>query len=134
LRWFIGATATAVSGSIQKQRYVPDALDIDAVKRIKLNEVELTDRNTVLRGTKQSVSRQLARDHKPDHISVEFFLRQNSDRRQNAEVKGAAGAQCRKYGIFQCSTFRSDPGDCAAPTDLTVSLSHRIKVAITETT
>lgn len=52
----IGAVATAASGSLQKRRYVPDAVDIDAVKRIKLNEVELNDRNTVLRGTKQSVS------------------------------------------------------------------------------
>lgn len=38
--------------SPQKRRYVADPLDIEVVKKIKLNEVELKDRNTVLRGTK----------------------------------------------------------------------------------
>ncbi|KAI9570684.1 RNA pol II accessory factor, Cdc73 family-domain-containing protein [Boletus coccyginus] len=35
-----------------KRRYVADAQDMEVVKRIKQNEVELRDRNTVLRGTK----------------------------------------------------------------------------------
>ncbi|PVG02189.1 CDC73-domain-containing protein [Serendipita vermifera] len=46
--------AAAASSSPTKKRYVPDAHDVDVVKRMKLNEVELTDRNTVLRGVKQS--------------------------------------------------------------------------------
>jgi parafibromin len=50
------AGVTAATESPQKRRYVPDAADIEAVKRIKMSEVELTDRNTVLRGSKQSVS------------------------------------------------------------------------------
>ncbi|TFK65330.1 RNA polymerase II-associated protein [Pluteus cervinus] len=32
--------------------YVPNAADVEAVKKIKLNEIELVDRNTVLRGIK----------------------------------------------------------------------------------
>ncbi|OAX39460.1 RNA polymerase II-associated protein [Rhizopogon vinicolor AM-OR11-026] len=38
--------------SPSKRRYVPDQQDVEVVKRIKQNEVELQDRNTVLRGTK----------------------------------------------------------------------------------
>ncbi|KAG8760502.1 accessory factor associated with RNA polymerase II [Serendipita sp. 396] len=45
---------SAVTSSPQKKRYVPDTNDVDAVKRIKQKEVELRDRNTVLRGSKQS--------------------------------------------------------------------------------
>jgi len=39
-----------------KRRYVADAQDMEIVKRIKQNEVELRDRNTVLRGTKPNVA------------------------------------------------------------------------------
>lgn len=39
-----------------KRRYVADQQDVEVVKRIKQNEVELRDRNTVLRGTKPNVS------------------------------------------------------------------------------
>ncbi|KAI0062129.1 RNA polymerase II accessory factor [Artomyces pyxidatus] len=35
-----------------KRRYVPDAADVEAVKKIKQGEVELRDRTTVLRGVK----------------------------------------------------------------------------------
>ncbi|KIM49712.1 hypothetical protein M413DRAFT_438864 [Hebeloma cylindrosporum] len=35
-----------------KRRYVADSHDVEVVKKIKQNEVELRDRNTVLRGTK----------------------------------------------------------------------------------
>jgi parafibromin len=35
---------------------VADPQDIEVVKRIKQNEVELRDRNTVLRGVKPNVS------------------------------------------------------------------------------
>lgn len=38
-----------------KRRYVPDTADMDVVKKIKANEIELRDRNTVLRGIKQNV-------------------------------------------------------------------------------
>ncbi|KIK93036.1 hypothetical protein PAXRUDRAFT_829392 [Paxillus rubicundulus Ve08.2h10] len=44
------AADTTISPS--KRRYVADAQDIEVVKRIKQNEVELRDRNTVLRGIK----------------------------------------------------------------------------------
>ncbi|KAL0947747.1 hypothetical protein HGRIS_013827 [Hohenbuehelia grisea] len=40
------------STSPTKRRYVPDTQDVEAVKKIKANEIELRDRNTVLRGTK----------------------------------------------------------------------------------
>ncbi|KZT11161.1 RNA polymerase II-associated protein [Laetiporus sulphureus 93-53] len=40
-----------LSGSL-KRRYVADAEDIEVVKKIKQNEIELQDRNTVLRGIK----------------------------------------------------------------------------------
>lgn len=39
-----------------KRRYVPDHADMEVVKKIKANEIELRDRNTVLRGVKQNVS------------------------------------------------------------------------------
>jgi len=42
--------------SPSKKRYVADTLDVDVVKKIKQNEVELRDRNTVLRGVKPVVS------------------------------------------------------------------------------
>lgn len=41
--------------SPKKRLYVADAQDMEVVKRIKQNEVELRDRNTVLRGTKPNV-------------------------------------------------------------------------------
>jgi len=43
---------SADAPSPSKRRYVADAQDVEVVKRIKQNEVELRDRNTVLRGTK----------------------------------------------------------------------------------
>ncbi|KAJ3531519.1 hypothetical protein NMY22_g8117 [Coprinellus aureogranulatus] len=44
--------STGASASPVKRRYVPDASDLEVVKRIKENEIELADRITVLRGTK----------------------------------------------------------------------------------
>jgi parafibromin len=45
-----------------KRRYVADSHDVEVVKKIKQNEVELRDRNTVLRGTKANV-RTLTRNY-----------------------------------------------------------------------
>ena len=45
----------ADSTSPSKRRYVADAHDMEVVKRIKQNEVELRDRNTILRGIKPNV-------------------------------------------------------------------------------
>lgn len=45
----------AVSSSPTKRKYIPDAQDLDIVKKIKQNEVELRDRTTVLRGIKANV-------------------------------------------------------------------------------
>ncbi|KAG6908036.1 hypothetical protein DXG01_006398 [Tephrocybe rancida] len=44
--------AEPMTASPSKRRYVADAHDVDVVKKIKQGEVELRDRNTVLRGTK----------------------------------------------------------------------------------
>ncbi|KAG9001585.1 accessory factor associated with RNA polymerase II [Tulasnella sp. JGI-2019a] len=44
------SAAPRVAGT--KRSYVPDAADLDAVKKIRANEIELRDRNTVLRGVK----------------------------------------------------------------------------------
>lgn len=49
------AHAADTTTSPSKRRYVPDQQDVEVVKRIKQNEVELKDRNTVLRGTKPNV-------------------------------------------------------------------------------
>ncbi|KAG0701083.1 RNA pol II accessory factor, Cdc73 family-domain-containing protein [Suillus ampliporus] len=46
-----GATTT-LPPTPSKRRYVADQQDVEVVKRIKQNEIELRDRNTVLRGTK----------------------------------------------------------------------------------
>ncbi|EAU82000.1 RNA polymerase II accessory factor [Coprinopsis cinerea okayama7 len=46
------APTAAVSSSPTKRRYVPDAADMEVVKKIKEGEIELQDRTTVLRGTK----------------------------------------------------------------------------------
>ncbi|KAI5982806.1 RNA pol II accessory factor, Cdc73 family-domain-containing protein [Pisolithus albus] len=43
---------TTDSESPSKRRYVPDSHDLEVVKRIRVDEVELRDRNTVLRGVK----------------------------------------------------------------------------------
>ncbi|KAG6820396.1 hypothetical protein H0H93_001166 [Arthromyces matolae] len=44
--------AEALTSSPSKRRYVADSHDVEIVKKIKQNEVELRDRNTVLRGKK----------------------------------------------------------------------------------
>ncbi|KAG1805801.1 RNA polymerase II-associated protein [Suillus subaureus] len=46
------AHAADTTTTPSKRRYVADQQDVEVVKRIKQNEVELRDRNTVLRGTK----------------------------------------------------------------------------------
>ncbi|CAL1703213.1 unnamed protein product [Somion occarium] len=53
-----GATVTstpsksASATTPAKRRYVADSADVEVVKKIKANEIELRDRNSVLRGTK----------------------------------------------------------------------------------
>ena len=49
------------SAPLGKRAYVPDAADLEAVKKIRSQEIELRDRNTVLRGVKQNVSVSLRR-------------------------------------------------------------------------
>ncbi|KIP03385.1 hypothetical protein PHLGIDRAFT_77677 [Phlebiopsis gigantea 11061_1 CR5-6] len=44
--------STHMASSPSKRKYVPDLADVEVVKKIKLNEIELRDRNTVLRGVK----------------------------------------------------------------------------------
>jgi parafibromin len=57
----ISSTTTKVSKqsdsliSPSKRRYVANMHDMEVVKKIKLNEIELQDRNTVLRGIKSNV-------------------------------------------------------------------------------
>lgn len=46
------STAAEPTSSPTKRRYVPDLHDAEVVKKIKQSEVELRDRNTVLRGNK----------------------------------------------------------------------------------
>ncbi|KAJ6525312.1 RNA polymerase II-associated protein [Mycena vulgaris] len=46
------SNAAATPASPSKRRYVADPRDIEVVKKIKQNEVELRDRNSVLRGIK----------------------------------------------------------------------------------
>jgi parafibromin len=48
-------TNTDPTPSPSKRRYVTDTQDVEIVKKIKQNEVELRDRNTVLRGVKPNV-------------------------------------------------------------------------------
>ncbi|OBZ75960.1 Cell division control protein 73 [Grifola frondosa] len=43
-----------ISSSPLKRRYVADSADVEIVKKIKQNEIELRDRNTVLRGIKSN--------------------------------------------------------------------------------
>lgn len=45
----------ANTSSPSKRRYVADAQDVEIVKKIRQNEVELRDRNSVLRGIKPNV-------------------------------------------------------------------------------
>ena len=47
--------STDASSSPSKRKYVADLADVEVVKKIKLNEVELRDRNTVLHGVKTNV-------------------------------------------------------------------------------
>ncbi len=60
--------------SPSKRRYVPDPVDIDVVKKIKANEIELRDRNTVLRGIKQNVSLHILRRTRFAECSNSEFL------------------------------------------------------------
>ncbi|KAG5352489.1 hypothetical protein C0989_002123, partial [Termitomyces sp. Mn162] len=46
------AHAELMNSSPSKRRYVADAHDVEVVKKIRQSEVELRDRNSVLRGTK----------------------------------------------------------------------------------
>lgn len=52
----LNATLNATATSPAKRRYVADPQDSEVVKKIKQSEVELRDRNTVLRGIKPNVS------------------------------------------------------------------------------
>ena len=58
----VAATATPaaksgdLSSSPAKRKYVPDSSDMEIVKKIRLSEIELRDRNSVLRGFKSNVS------------------------------------------------------------------------------
>ena len=45
-----------------KRRHVADMHNMEVVKKIKQNEVELRDRNTVLRGTKAYVKKDLTKE------------------------------------------------------------------------
>ncbi|KII89442.1 hypothetical protein PLICRDRAFT_109795 [Plicaturopsis crispa FD-325 SS-3] len=45
-------TSDNVSASPTKRRYIADAADVEVVKKIKANEIELRDRTTVLHGVK----------------------------------------------------------------------------------
>ncbi|GJJ11873.1 hypothetical protein Clacol_006111 [Clathrus columnatus] len=47
-----GALPSAASATPSKRRYVADTSDLEAVKKLKKEEIELKDRTTVLRGTK----------------------------------------------------------------------------------
>ena len=47
----------APTTSSQERRYVPDVKGQEAVKKMKPNEIELRDRNSVLRGSKPNVSK-----------------------------------------------------------------------------
>ncbi|KAJ3998499.1 RNA polymerase II accessory factor cdc73 family protein [Lentinula boryana] len=44
--------SSGTAGTPQKRKYVPDTADIDSVKKIRTQEIELRDRNSVLRGIK----------------------------------------------------------------------------------
>ncbi|KAF4578333.1 accessory factor associated with RNA polymerase II [Pleurotus pulmonarius] len=46
------APLSDANSSPSKRKYVPDTVDTEAVKKIKQNEIELQDRNSVLRGIK----------------------------------------------------------------------------------
>ncbi|KAJ8699221.1 accessory factor associated with RNA polymerase II [Pleurotus ostreatus] len=46
------APLSDANSSPSKRKYVPDTADTEAVKKIKQNEIELQDRNSVLRGIK----------------------------------------------------------------------------------
>lgn len=54
------------SASPGKRRHVADPHDLEIVKKIRQNEVELVDRNSVLRGVKPNVG-----SYDPFHL---FFL------------------------------------------------------------
>ncbi|KAF9074798.1 RNA polymerase II accessory factor cdc73 family protein [Rhodocollybia butyracea] len=47
--------AYANGGSPIKRKYIPDTTDVESVKKIRAQEIELWDRNSVLRGTKKNV-------------------------------------------------------------------------------
>lgn len=49
------AVAEVATSTPAKRRYAPDTHDADVVKKIRLAELELRDRNTVLRGSKPNV-------------------------------------------------------------------------------
>ncbi|KAJ4485843.1 RNA polymerase II accessory factor cdc73 family protein [Lentinula aciculospora] len=44
----------SATGSPQKRKYIVDTVDIDSVKKIRMQEIELRDRNSVLRGIKMN--------------------------------------------------------------------------------
>lgn len=65
------------TASPSKRRYVADSQDVEVVKKIKQNEIELRDRNTVLRGIKSNVSPYYCNIFSPAHsdqsFNIEFF-------------------------------------------------------------
>lgn len=68
---------------------MPDAGDVEVVKKIRQSEVELRDHNTVLRGIKNNVTFYvLSYSGTPADVSIELFFRPQCVCRQAQKPEG----------------------------------------------
>lgn len=105
------------SSSPTKRRYVPDTADAEAVKKIKLSEIELRDRTTVLHGIKANVSRvPLTTTYTADFLIKNFTNVKNMFQEKLKKLKdgGKAAAQAASTpdSALQAKKSRNYPIFC----------------------
>jgi len=84
--------------SPSKRRYLADTQDVEVVKKIKQNEVELRDRNTVLRGTK-------ANNFSAIRTAYTEKLKKLRDIKPGAPIPSVAPSSDPKAAIKKSRTF-----------------------------
>lgn len=95
------------TSSPTKRRYVADTSDVEAVKKIKLEEIELRDRNTVLRGFKSNVSslQSILSDSDITSLPVQNFNNVRiafAEKLKKLKESGKGGAAASASGAQSC--------------------------------
>ena len=96
------------ASSPPKRRYVPDAADVEVVKKIRQSEVELRDHNTVLRGIKNNVTFHVL-FHGTTHadVLIELFFRSEcvccqAQKPERGQKDRGSGTHCNTDIRYRC--------------------------------